>query len=299
MPAHSTLRPIPLSHRLVLPVSAELIPELQRLGQRLQQARQAQGISLSDQAEHLHMGAEQLRALEQGNREELPEAVFVVAQARRVATSLGLDIDEDIAALRGNQAFLARPGQRQQQPRPVAAAAPAQRQGGRPDPAARRAPGAGPARLPLRLLGLGVVVLAVAGLAWGLRRSLSGARLEAQMPAQLPAATPQEPTSTSPPASPSDPAARAAGAPQPPSELVLRSAEPSWLEVRAAGGELLFRGTLEGEQRFPLGGELQVLAGRPDLVTASTAASPGRPLGPIEAVTWYRFSPGGAPAPAP
>lgn len=285
MPAHSTLRPIPLAHRLVLPVSAELIPELQRLGQRLQQARQAQGISLSDQAEHLHMGAEQLRALEQGNREELPEAVFVVAQARRVATSLGLDIDEDIAALRGNQAFLARPGQRQQQPRPVAAAAPAQRQGGKPDPAARRPAGAGPARLPLRLLGLGVVVLAGAGLAWGLQRSLSGARLEAQMPAQLPAATPQEPTSTSPPASPS--------------ELVLRSAEPSWLEVRAAGGELLFRGTLEGEQRFPLDGELQVLAGRPDLVTASTDAAPGRPLGPIEAVTWYRFSPGGAPAPAP
>ncbi|MFN4865674.1 MAG: helix-turn-helix domain-containing protein, partial [Cyanobium sp.] len=63
-------------------MSAELIPQLQRLGQRLAQARQAQGISLDQQAERLHMGPEQLRALEEGNREELPEAVFVVAQAR-------------------------------------------------------------------------------------------------------------------------------------------------------------------------------------------------------------------------
>jgi cytoskeleton protein RodZ len=286
MPAHTTLLPSPRARRLVLPVSAELIPELQRLGQRLQQARQAQGISLNDQAERLRMGAEQLRALEQGNRGELPEAVFVVAQARRVATSLGLDIDEDIAALRGNPAFQARPGQRQQQLRPVAAAAPAQRQAGQPDPVARRPAGAGPPQLPRRLLGLGAVVLAGAGLAWGLQRSLSGARLEPPMPA-------------SPPASPGELAAPARGTPQPPAELVLRSAEPSWIEVRAAGGDLLFRGTLQGEQRFPLGGELQVLAGRPDLVTASTGAAPGRPLGPIEAVSWYRFSPGGAPAPAP
>jgi cytoskeleton protein RodZ len=63
------------------------------------------------------------------------------------------------------------------------------------------------------------------------------------------------------------------------------------------------QGTLEGEQRFPLNGELQVLAGRPDLVSASSAGAPTTPLGPIEAVTWYTFSPkvspAAAPAPAP
>jgi hypothetical protein len=84
---------------------------------------------------------------------------------------------------------------------------------------------------------------------------------------------------------------------------VLRSAEPSWVEVRSASGEVLLRGTLEGEQRFPLSGELRVLAGRPDLVSASSGGAPARPLGPIEAVTWYRFSPdlspAAQPAPAP
>jgi hypothetical protein len=86
---------------------------------------------------------------------------------------------------------------------------------------------------------------------------------------------------------------------QPKAELVLRSAEPSWVEVRSANGEVLLRGTLEGEQRFPLSGELRVLPGRPDLVSAASGGAPARPLGPIEAVTWYRFSPEPSPAAQP
>ncbi|MFM8662152.1 MAG: helix-turn-helix domain-containing protein, partial [Cyanobium sp.] len=133
-------------------MSAELIPQLQRLGQRLAQARQAQGISLDQQAERLHMGPEQLRALEEGNREELPEAVFVVAQARRVAASLGVNIDDDIAALRSNQAFQARPPQ----PGP----APSAPQPRRPAVQADAAPVSTPSRPPLRLLGLGAALVA-------------------------------------------------------------------------------------------------------------------------------------------
>jgi cytoskeletal protein RodZ len=257
-------------------VSAELIPQLQRIGQRLAQARQAQGISLDQQAERLHMGPEQLRALEEGNREELPEAVFVVAQARRVAASLGVNIDDDIAALRANQAFQARPPQ----PGP----APSAPQPRRPAVQADAPPVSTPSRPPLRLLGLGAALVAAAGLAWGLQRSLSGGR--PSPPLQPPAAS-EQPSQTE----------------QPQAELVLRSAEPSWVEVRSASGEVLLRGTLEGEQRFPLSGELRVLAGRPDLVSASSGGAPARPLGPIEAVTWYRFSPdlspAAQPAPAP
>jgi cytoskeletal protein RodZ len=264
-------------------VNAELIPELQRLGQRLAQARQAQGISLDDQAERLHMGAEQLRALEEGNREELPEAVFVVAQARRVATSLGLNIDEDITALRGNQAFQARTPQRQLQPRPVSPPAPpAQRAGELADPSPSRQP-------PRRLLGLGAALVAIAGLAWGLQHSFSGSRQAPQ---------PQSPvqSQTSSPQAAPDPSQPTAASPATQTELVLRSAEPSWVEVRAAGGELLYRGTLKGEQRVPLKGDVQVLAGRPDLVTAASGTAQAKHLGPIEAVTWYRFSPASSPA---
>jgi transcriptional regulator with XRE-family HTH domain len=254
-------------------VSAELIPELQRLGQRLAQARQARGLSLDEQADRLHMGAEQLRALEEGDRDELPEAVFVVAQARRVAASLDLNIDDDIAALRANRAFQARPPQRQPIPEPRPAAA-------RVDAAAVASSG----HPPLRLLGLGAALIAAAGLAWGWQRSFTGVRPGPRVP---------------PPT-----ASEQAGRPGPSqAELVLRSAEPSWVEVRSASGKVLLRGTLEGEQRFPLNGKLQVLAGRPDLVSASSAGAPAKPLGPIEAVTWYTFSPevspAAAPAPAP
>jgi cytoskeleton protein RodZ len=258
-------------------VSAELIPELQRLGQRLAQARQARGLSLDELADRLHMGAEQLRGLEEGDRDELPEAVFVVAQARRVAASLDLNIDDDIAALRANRAFQARPPQRQPIPESNPAAA-------RVDAATVATSG----HPPLRLLGLGAALIAAliaaAALAWGWQRSLTGVRPGPRVPA---------PT-----------ASEQAGRPGPSqAELVLRSAEPSWVEVRSASGKVLLRGTLEGEQRFPLNGELQVLAGRPDLVSASKGGAPAKPLGPIEAVTWYTFSPevspAAAPAPAP
>ena len=73
-------------------------------------------------------------------------------------------------------------------------------------------------------------------------------------------------------------------------ELVLRSQEPSWLEVKAEAGKVLFRGTFSGERRFPLGGGLQVLAGRPDLVQAQLGTAPSRALGPIDQVRWQRFS---------
>jgi cytoskeleton protein RodZ len=258
-------------------VSAELIPELQRLGQRLAQARQARGLSLDEQADRLHMGSEQLRALEEGNRAELPEAVFVVAQARRVAASLGLNIDTEITALRGSQAFqahsLQRPGV--QQP---------------PDPAVPAAPTAGPAPSPGRppprpgrpLLLAGFAVATAAALGWGIQHRLTNG-----LPWPQPQAGDDRPQAPPADTGPSEP------------HLVLRSAAPSWLEVRSADGELLYRGTLEGEQRFALTGELQVLAGRPDLVSATSGSGPARPLGPIEAVTWYRFRPEPAPAPAP
>jgi cytoskeletal protein RodZ len=272
-------------------VSAEPIPELQRLGQRLAQARQAQGISLDDQAERLHMGAEQLRALEEANRKELPEAVFVVAQARRVAASLGLNIDEDIAALRSNQAFQARTPQRQLQPRPVTPPQPGQRPADLAAPSPSRQP-------PRRVLGMGAALVAIAGLAWGALHGLSGSR---QAP-QPQAAAGAQASSPAPQTAP-DPGQTKATSPGPQAELVLRSAEPSWVEVRAAGGELLFRGTLRGEQRFPLKDDVQVLPGRPDLVTAASGSGQAKALGPIEAVTWYRFSPeltpAQEPAPAP
>lgn len=77
-----------------------------------------------------------------------------------------------------------------------------------------------------------------------------------------------------------------------PMVLELQAEQPSWLEVRSNSGQNLFVGELQGSRRFVLGSGLQVLAGRPDLVSVRLGDGPARPLGRIEDVNWHRFSPG-------
>ena len=267
-----------------LPVSADPIPELQRLGQRLEQARESQGLSREEQAERLRMGAEQLRALEQGDQNELPEPVFVVAQARRVAASLGVNIDAEISALRSNAAFQARPS-RPPAP-PPAAPSPSIPVTAAPPPAAPTRSGAG--RGPLLLAGAAVLALAGGGMLLRFGNTLTSPPLQPAAPLLQPPSPAQE-----------TPGASGASATGETSVLVLRALQPSWLEVRTAAGQVLFRGTLQGERRFPLSSELRVLAGRPDLVTAQGPGQRAQVLGPIEAVRWRSFRPSTRPAPAP
>jgi cytoskeletal protein RodZ len=243
-------------------VSADANPALQQLGRRLAQARQACGLSLEEHADRLNMGREQLRALEAGHRDSLPEAVFVIAQARRVAASLGVEIDDEIAALRGSDGFQPPQASRaasQPEPQQQAAAAASSR--------ARRTP----------LLAL-IALLALAAALIGLRQALPR-RSAPRAP---------EPASTRPVAE---------AATVEPAELVLRPSQPSWLEVRSAGGTTLFRGTLERERRFPVEGEVAVLAGRPDLVLVGIGPSPMTPMGAIDDVRWRRFRADPAPPP--
>jgi len=268
------------------PVSADLIPELQRLGQRLEQARESQGLSREQQAERLRMGTEQLRALEQGDRAELPEAVFVVAQARRVAASLGVNIDAEISALRGNAAFQASPSRPPQAPPTSTPAAAGSSISVPPAPPAAAPTDRG--RGPLLLAAAAALALAGGGLLLRFGNTLTSPPLQPTAPLLQPS-----PTAEGNAASTGNPSTGGG------SELVLRALQPSWLEVRSAQGDVLFRGTLQGERRFPLNRELRVLAGRPDLVTASAPGQRGQVLGPIEAVRWRSFRPSVPQAPAP
>ena len=70
------------------------------LGQTLRQAREQQGLSTGALASQLHMGEEQLTALEEADLARLPEPVFIIAQSRRVAAALGLDIDPLLGPLK-------------------------------------------------------------------------------------------------------------------------------------------------------------------------------------------------------
>lgn len=74
--------------------------QLRALGAELRQAREIRGLSLAALAERLRLGQEQLQALEEGDTRRLPELVFVIAQLRRVAGALQLDLGDQLAQLR-------------------------------------------------------------------------------------------------------------------------------------------------------------------------------------------------------
>lgn len=242
--------------------------QLDALGERLRAARDARGLSLDDLATRLRMGREQLQALESADAASLPETVFVIAQARRVAASLDLCIDQEVAALRRNP--------------PPPAAPPAQSTGrqGSPTPVGRRDR---PPRRNPAWLGL----LAVAGVGTSLVLALrQGVLGWGWLP---PGTAPGSPVGGAPPP-PRPPAATA-----PATDLALTPRGPSWVEVTTPAGQSLFRGMLTTPRRFPLGEGLQVLAGRPDLVSVRVADGPARILGPIDQVRWYRFPHSTAP----
>ncbi|TVS06733.1 MAG: helix-turn-helix domain-containing protein [Cyanobium sp. PLM2.Bin73] len=270
-------------------MSADANPALQQLGQRLSEARQACGITLEQHADRLNMGREQLQALEAGDREGLPEPVFVIAQARRVATSLGIQIDEEIAALRSSDGFQTpratrAPAERSQQD--AAATSETPPSAPRSAPAQQR-----PTAWPLPLMAL-ITLLVAASALLALRQV---ARRPANPPDREAAGTVLEPVADA--ARPSASADPGADQGPGPGELVLQPIQPSWVEVRGADGTTLFRGSLEQEQRFPLATRLEVLAGRPDLVQVSLGEAPAEAMGAIEDVRWRRFSADPAPAP--
>jgi cytoskeleton protein RodZ len=145
--------------------------------------------------------------------------------------------------------------------------------------------------LPASLLALMALLVAAAGLI-GLRQGLlrrATPQASPTAPKAASEATPEAGGQAADPPSGGVPAAR--------DELVLQPSEPSWLEVRSAEGTTLFRGILDTEQRFPLDAELEVLAGRPDLVLVRLGPSPAGPMGTIDDVRWRRFRADQAPSP--
>ena len=271
-------------------------PALLALGSTLAAARQAQGVSLEALANRLHIGVSQLKAVECGDRSQLPETVFVIAYARRIADCLGISIDEELSALRS------RPQDRG--PRsPLAPASPppraaAARQSPAPRIAGSRSESA-PA-IPWRAALLALALLGLAGSALALRpwsrlQSVSGMPSKpAPDGATPPASSVTSPQSLPPKASlvPETIAPGAGAAATPALEangLVLSSNPGSWVSVRDQSGTVVFEGLLNGEKRFPLGSGLEVLAGRPDLVRAAVQGGEAKPLGTISQVEWVRF----------
>ena len=240
----------------------EALSALRCLGQTLRQGREVQGLELAVLAARLNMGVEQLQALEEADACRLPEPVFVIAQARRIASSLAINIDGPLQTLRDSGQF---------QAKPIKVAKLTQRAPTRPAQTSGR-------------LAITAAILVAAGAAGWQQWQRHQSR-----PTQ-PQAQPQLLSEISPADRSKD---RKSGSLKP-DQLQLTSSQPSWLEIKTKTGATLFRGTFTGERSFPLGQGLEVLAGRPDLVRSQIVGGAAQPMGAIDQVRWRSFR---APAP--
>ncbi|OIO70449.1 MAG: hypothetical protein AUJ58_02840 [Zetaproteobacteria bacterium CG1_02_55_237] len=80
-----------------------------RVGERLSQARQAKEIGYGDASDRLRIRRAYLEALESGDWSSLPEEVYVMGFLRQYAALLGVDISQDIDALKTGDYKLTKP----------------------------------------------------------------------------------------------------------------------------------------------------------------------------------------------
>ena len=66
---------------------------LKRIGNFIKEARVSREQSVEELASDLKIGSHQLKAIEEGNEEELPEKVFIKAMVRRISQKLKLDTE--------------------------------------------------------------------------------------------------------------------------------------------------------------------------------------------------------------
>jgi len=66
---------------------------LKRIGNFIKEARLSREQSLEELASDLKIGSHQLKAIEEGNEEKLPEKVFIKAMVRRISQKLKLDTE--------------------------------------------------------------------------------------------------------------------------------------------------------------------------------------------------------------
>jgi hypothetical protein len=71
---------------------------------------------------------------------------------------------------------------------------------------------------------------------------------------------------------------------------MLNSKEPSWIALRRQG-TIEFEGFLEGERIIKGPDDVEIYAGRPDLVMVSVANSEPRVLGTISEIQWMPLNP--------
>lgn len=234
---------------------------LRLVGQALRDGREQRELNQQQLASRLHIGVEQLVALETGRIDGLPEPVFVKAMVRRIASYLQIDPDPLVAQLQRPQ------GSDGHHSNDIAA---------EDTPASPKTQTTTNTNntLPLLLWLLPILLLGAAGAFWGLNRTWQRPLAASAPPVSSVRGTVPPPASAPPSTTP---------------VLQISSLEPSWITIRR-NGEVEFEGLLEKPTVIDDPHEVEVYAGRPDLVMVDKAGEPGTPLGPITPLQWYSLS---------
>ena len=256
------------------------------VGQQLSERRLAQGLSQEKLADRMHLGIEQLAALESGDRDKLPEPVFIKAMVRRLSNHLELDADALVASL-GSLSDGAVSNERvSQQKGPTS---PPLQPPSRPEK--------GAIWLWLVLIG----ATALGALAWVQRAALLELIQQPQSNSASATAktttTSNESITTTPETAP-DTALEVALVLPSTSEvelansgpITIKSKEPSWIALRREG-TIEFEGILKGERIITNPDEIEIYAGRPDLLTVSISDGEPKVLGTISDIKWIPLKP--------
>ncbi len=237
-------------------------------GRQLAEARAAAGLTQNQLASQLHMGEEQLAALERGDQSELPEPVFIKAMVRRISSYLGLDANamvQTLAPLTTGPPKRATPGavtrgiasqkQRNFNPLPLVAFA--------------------------GLAGLGFVV-------WSNASELT--RFAKGLKPANPTLGPNEADLEVSEVADGRDALIVQTPPTGDLGITISSSGPSWIALRREG-IVEFEGLLNGERRIDNPDLVEIYAGRPDLVQVSSPDAETRTLGAVDDIRWIPLSP--------
>jgi transcriptional regulator with XRE-family HTH domain len=245
-------------------------------GEKLREAREAQGLSLAEIAARTRVPVRQLEAIEEGNYSALPSITYSVGFAKAYARAVGVDEVEIARDVRGASD---QPGAR------------------RTDYEAYEIDE--PSRVPTRGVAIGALIVAVLLLAGvGIYYGTSLFRDDGEV-APAPTAVAQNTVPEAPPSAAPTPAA-------PTGAVVLTATDEVWLKVYDKAGKTLYIGTLKPGETYPVPADAVgplINVGRPDKLQVTIGGTPVAPLGdgklaikdvPIDAAS---LTARGAPAP--
>lgn len=233
------------------PEEATLFPKT--AGERLREAREAQGLSLAEIAARTRVPVRQLEAIETSDFAVLPSITYSVGFAKAYARAVGVDEVSIAREVRGHSA------------QPVAPRRP-EYETYTTDERAARMPSRG---LSFAALVVALLVVAGAGLWYGtaLFRDRDDAPLATPVENTVPEAPPVAAAPT--PAAPAGP-------------VVLTATDEVWLRVYDAANKTLYLGTLKPGETYEVPGDAVnplINVGRPDKLQVTVGGTPVAPLG--------------------